>query len=228
MSAADFKLVLFDCDGTLVDGQHLIVSAMSAAHRAHGLDSPPREAILSIVGLSLPESFAILSGGNPAYPIEALVDAYKAAFHRLRDSEPTEPMFEGMRDVVAAFRDQPATLLGIVTGKSQRGVKRVLSAHAMEGWFSTIQTSDDAPSKPHPAMVHQAMSELGAVPGSTVVIGDTTYDMEMAKAAGAWAVGVTWGYHERGLLASAGADVLVHSAQALPEAVSALLARAAR
>ncbi|MEP9377855.1 HAD-IA family hydrolase [Aquabacter sp. CN5-332] len=227
MSAADLKLVLFDCDGTLVDGQHLIVSAMSAAYRAHGIAVPPREVILSVVGLSLPETFAVLSSGDPAFPVEIMVEAYKNAFHQLRASEPTEPMFAGMRDAVDLVRGEPGTLLGIVTGKSQRGVKRVLQEHAMEGWFSTIQTADDAPSKPHPAMVHQAMAELGGMAGATVVVGDTTYDMQMAKAAGAWAVGVTWGYHHHSQLVAAGADMLVEDAAALPAAVSTLLARAA-
>ncbi len=223
----DLKLILFDCDGTLVDGQHMIVAAMTAAHQAHGVAVPTREAILSVVGLSLPETFAVLSQGDADYPVFAMVDAYKDAFHQLRDAEFSEPMFENIRDTVDLLRAQPDTLLGIVTGKSQNGVRRVLETHAMAGWFSTIQTAEDAPSKPHPGMVHQAMQELGGVPHATVVIGDTTYDMEMAKAAGAWAIGVTWGYHHRAQLLAAGADLLVEDAAALPAAVGALLARAA-
>ncbi|TCT00947.1 HAD-IA family hydrolase [Aquabacter spiritensis] len=225
MSGAPLKLVLFDCDGTLVDGQHMIVAAMSAAHRVRGLAVPPRDAILSVVGLSLPETFAVLSQGDPAYPVEALVEGYKTAFHQLRDAHPMEPMYAGTRTAVAALRAEAQTLLGIVTGKSRRGVARVLEAHAMEGWFSTIQTAEDAPSKPDPAMVRQAMAEVGGVPEATVVIGDTTYDMEMAKAAGAFAIGVGWGYHPPDKLVAAGADELVEDARRLPDAVRALLAR---
>ncbi|WP_127089536.1 HAD-IA family hydrolase [Aquabacter cavernae] len=221
-------LLLFDCDGTLVDSQHLLVSAMSDAYREQGLEPPPREVILSVVGLSLPETFIALSRGDPDFPIETLVTGYKTAFFRLRESHPTEPMFPGVRDAVEILRGEVDTLLGIATGKSQRGVRRVLEAHAMEGWFSSIQTADDAPSKPHPAMVRQAMAELGGTPPRTLVIGDTSYDMEMAKAAGAWALGVNWGYHTRDELVAAGADMLVDAPADLVEAVRALMGRADR
>lgn len=227
MSADDpLNLILFDCDGTLVDSQDILVSSMSSAFLDHGLEPPSRADILSLVGISLPETFALLSKGHANFPVEALVEGYKAAFHRLRaSSHPHEPMYAGMRDVVSHFRSQPETLLGIVTGKSQRGVRLMLEAHAMQGWFSTIQTADDAPSKPHPGMVRQAMDALGAAPGSTVVIGDTTYDMEMAKAAGAWAIGVTWGYHPHEHLARAGADILVASPAELSAVALDLLSR---
>jgi phosphoglycolate phosphatase len=228
MSAAAPFLLLFDCDGTLVDSQHLIVGAMSDAYREQGLPPPPREDILSVVGLSLPETFATLSRGDPDFPIEVFVNAYKNAFFRLRESHPTEPMFPGVRDAIETVRGEGDTLLGIVTGKSRRGVLRVLESHAMEGWFSTIQTADDAPSKPHPAMVRQAVAELGGTPPRTLVIGDTSYDMEMAKAAGAWALGVNWGYHAEGELRAAGADMLVDDPAALVQAIRDLMRRAGR
>lgn len=223
---APLNLILFDCDGTLVDSQDILVSSMSSAFLDHGLPPPSRADILSLVGISLPETFAILSKGHSDFPIEALVAGYKSAFHRLRaSSHPHEPMYAGMRDVVSNFRSRPEILLGIVTGKSQRGVRLMLEAHDMEGWFSTIQTADDAPSKPHPGMVRQAMGALGAAPGSTVVIGDTTYDMEMAKAAGAWAIGVTWGYHPHENLVQAGADVIVGAPEDLSAVAFDLLSR---
>lgn len=227
MIATGPNLVLFDCDGTLVDSQHLLVSAMTDAYREQGVPAPPREVILSVVGLSLPETFITLSQGDPDFPIEAFVQGYKEAFFRLRESHPTEPMYDGVRDVVDALRQHPHVMLGIVTGKSRRGVQRVLETYAMEGWFASIQTAEDAPSKPHPGMVLQAMEEVGIAPRSTLVVGDTSYDMEMAKAAGAWALGVDWGYHESGALLSAGADDLVKSPSALLPAIEALLARGA-
>lgn len=226
MTADTPFLILFDCDGTLVDGQHLIVSAMSDAYREQGREPPAREDILSVVGLSLPETFATLSGGDPDFPIEIFVQGYKDAFFRLRESHPCEPMFPGIRDAVDVLRGDADVLLGIVTGKSQRGVRRVLEAHAMEGWFSTIQTADDAPSKPHPAMVQQAMNELGGSPARTLVVGDTSYDMRMAKAAGAWALGVNWGYHGDEELRASGADGLVHEPTALVEAIRAMRRKA--
>ncbi|MEW6256809.1 MAG: HAD-IA family hydrolase [Pseudomonadota bacterium] len=219
-------LVLFDCDGTLVDSQHLLVSAMTDAYREQGVEPPPREVILSVVGLSLPETFVTLSQGDPDFPIEAFVQGYKNAFFRLRESHPTEPMYDGMREVVDELRQYPDVMLGIVTGKSRRGVQRVLEAHAMEGWFASIQTAEDAPSKPHPGMVLQAMEEVGITAPMTLVVGDTSYDMEMAKAAGAWALGVDWGYHEGEALLAAGADGLVKSPSALLLEIQALLARA--
>lgn len=219
------KLVLFDCDGTLVDSQHLIVAAMRDAHAARGVAPPARESILSVVGLSLPEAFAVLSAGDPAYPVAAMPEAYKLAFTRLRDREPPEPMFPAAREVLDALRARPDVILGMATGKARRGVDRVLAAHRMEGWFATIQTADDAPSKPHPAMVLQAMAEVGARPEDTVVVGDTSFDIAMARAAGASALGVSWGYHPVEELTRAGADMLVDRFDEVPGAAFALMAR---
>lgn len=223
--SSPLKLVLFDCDGTLVDSQHMIVAAMRDAHAAHGVPLPDRTTLLSVVGLSLPEAFAALSRGERAYPVEALVDAYRTAFIRLRDAEPPEPMFPAAREVLDALRQRDDLVLGMVTGKARRGVDRVLKAHDMEGWFSTIQTADDAPSKPHPAMVFQAMAEIGARPEETVVVGDTTFDIAMALTAGASALGVAWGYHDTGALERAGADLLVQRFEEVPDAIAALIAR---
>ncbi|MBB6309631.1 HAD-IA family hydrolase [Xanthobacter tagetidis] len=219
------KLVLFDCDGTLVDSQHMIVAAMHEAHAVRGVAPPSRATILSVVGLSLPEAFVALSAGDPAYPVEALVESYRAAFMRLRDSEPPEPMFPAARDVLDALRLRPDVILGMATGKNRRGVDRVLAAHAMEGWFATIQTADSAPSKPHPAMVLQAMAEVGAQPEDTVVVGDTSFDIAMARAAGASALGVSWGYHPVEELKRAGAHMLVDRFEQVPGAAFALMAQ---
>ncbi|MFS8038761.1 HAD-IA family hydrolase [Xanthobacter sp. AM11] len=224
-AAAALTLVLFDCDGTLVDSQHMIVAAMRDAHAVHALQLPDRERLLSVVGLSLPEAFAVLSQGDRSYPVEAMVDTYRAAFMRLRDAQPPEPMFPGAREVLDALRQRDDMVLGMVTGKARRGVDRVLKAHGMEGWFSTIQTADDAPSKPHPAMVLQAMAEIGARPEETVVVGDTTYDISMALKAGASALAVGWGYHDDAALLEAGAGRLVTSFADVPGAIAELLAR---
>ncbi|MFG1395952.1 HAD-IA family hydrolase [Roseixanthobacter pseudopolyaromaticivorans] len=218
-------LVLFDCDGTLVDSQHAIVEAMSAAFVSCGVAPPERGEILSVVGLSLPETFAVLSRGAADFPVEALEAAYRSTYRTQREAAPTEPLYPGARETLEALRARTDLQLGMVTGKARRGVRRVLTGHQMEGWFSTIQTADDAPSKPHPAMVLQAMAELGADPALTVVVGDTTYDMQMAKAAGAFAIAVGWGYHERGALLAAGADLMVDRFAELPTAIETLFAR---
>ncbi|GLK82507.1 haloacid dehalogenase [Ancylobacter defluvii] len=207
------KLALFDCDGTLVDSQHVIVSAMTRAFDRAGIVRPPREAILGIVGLSLVEAMRKLGDNAPDFPAEELAGLYRTAFHELRDEGNfTEPMFPGMRDLIEALHRRDDVLVGMATGKSQRGVASVLKHHGMEGRFVTIQTADDAPSKPHPAMVEQAMAAVGAGRHETVLIGDTSYDMIMARAAGVGAIGVTWGYHAPDMLEEGGAHLLVNGA----------------
>ncbi|MGQ3674651.1 HAD-IA family hydrolase [Xanthobacter sp. TB0139] len=221
-------LVLFDCDGTLVDSQHLIVSAMLDAHAMHGLTPPSRERLLSIVGLSLVEAFTDLAEGDASYPVEDMAEGYRTAFMRLRDINPPEPMFPGARQVLEGLRAREDVLLGMVTGKARRGVDRVLAAHDMVGWFDTVQTADDAPSKPHPAMVLQAMQEMGARPEETIVVGDTAFDMAMARAAGAGALGVSWGYHPVQELNQAGAQILVNHFTEVPDALAQLAAQTLR
>ena len=217
------KLVLFDCDGTLVDSQNVIVAAMTRAFARAGIERPPREAILGIVGLSLVEAMRTLGGHAPDFPAEELADFYRGAFHELRaEADFFEPMFPGMRELVETLHGRPDVLLGIATGKSQRGVASVLAHHRMEGRFVTIQTADDAPSKPHPAMVQQAMAAVGAQAPDTVLIGDTSYDMIMARAAGVGAIGVTWGYHAASMLEEAGAHMLVNSADELAQGLDGI------
>nr|WP_256441407.1 HAD-IA family hydrolase [Ancylobacter radicis] len=207
---------MFDCDGTLVDSQHVIVEAMTRAFTRAGLIVPPRPAVLGIVGLSLVEAMRRLGDEDPAFPAEALAELYREAFRELRaESGFVEPLFPGVRAVLDELAAREDVLLGIATGKSQRGVAAVLSHHGLEGRFITIQTADDAPSKPHPAMVLQASEATGIAPRDTVLIGDTSFDMVMARAAGARALGVTWGYHAPALLTEAGAERLIDQAEDL-------------
>ena len=203
------KLVVFDCDGTLVDSQHMICAAMTQAYQAHGLAVPVRETMLSIVGLSLVEAFTVLGNGRADFPAASLADQYRLAFHALRETSDTiEPLYPGAAEAVAALARRDDVVLGIATGKSQRGVRLVLGHHGLLDHFMTIKTADDAPSKPHPDMVLAAMREAGASPDNTVVVGDTVYDIAMAQAAGAAAIGVAWGYHRGEALAQLGAPVI--------------------
>jgi len=214
------KLIIFDCDGTLVDSQHMICAAMQQAYADHRIDCPPREKLLSIVGLSLTESFQRLSDGADGFPVETMVERYKAAFFQMRATQTEmEPLFPGVREIVERLAARDDVVLGIATGKSQRGVRMVLGHHGLLQHFSTIKTADDAPSKPHPGMVMEAMREAGATPGQTVVIGDTSYDMEMARAAGAGAIGVSWGYHPIAELHAAGAHEVITDFSLLPGAL---------
>jgi phosphoglycolate phosphatase len=208
------KLVLFDVDGTLVDSQNIIVAAQRMAFAAYGLEPPSREASLSIVGLSLAEAFTVLVG--PKGPVEGLVEAYKEAFLTLRrDPAHAEPLFPGAGECLGWLSGREKVLMGIATGKSRRGVAHLLERHDWHRVFATIQTADDAPSKPHPAMILQAMEELGVAPQDTVMIGDSSYDMAMARAAGVLSIGVSWGFQPVAALTEAGAGHIVHSYQDL-------------
>jgi phosphoglycolate phosphatase len=213
------KLVVFDVDGTLIDSQHLIVEAQRRAFSEHGMVPPPRKEALSVVGLSLPDAFRRLVG--EAGPIETLSLSYRRAFQALRvDPDYEEPLFPGMGALIARLRERADIRLGIATGKSRRGVDHLVDLYGWEGWFTTIQTADDAPSKPDPTMLRQAMAEAEASPAMTVMIGDTTFDMLMARDAGAAAVGVSWGYHAPGALFGAGAVTVVDTAEALGDLFS--------
>ncbi|MCJ2007593.1 HAD-IA family hydrolase [Methylobacterium sp. J-092] len=208
------KLVVFDVDGTLVDSQHLIVAAQVTAFAENGLPAPSRAESLSVVGLSLPQAFRRLVGDDG--PVAELSESYKRAFNALRlDPDYEEPLFPGMGELIARLHARDDVRLGIATGKSRRGVDHLVAFNGWEGWFATTQTADDAPSKPDPAMLLQAMAEAGVGPSATVMVGDTSYDMAMAVAAGAAAIGVAWGYHPAGALFGAGAVTVVDTASAL-------------
>lgn len=201
------RLVIFDVDGTLVDSQDHIVEAQRRAFSAHGLPIPTRERSLSVVGLSLPEAFAALVGADG--PIEALAASYKAAWFALR-GEPgyREALYPGAADAVAALSARSGVALGLATGKSRKGVERLLEAQGWRSVFKTVQTADDHPSKPHPAMLRAALTEARVAASASVFVGDTSYDMEMAQAAGVPAIGVAWGYHEARALTAAGAATI--------------------
>lgn len=221
------KLVLFDVDGTLVDSQDIIVAAQRAAFAAHGLEPPSRERSLSIVGITLVQAMAALAG--PKAPAESIAEAYKQAFNELRkDPAFAEPLFPGAAEVLARLAAREDVRLGLCTGKSRRGVAHLVDTHGWEPVFTVIKTADDAPSKPDPGMILQAMAETGIAPEDTVMIGDTTFDMQMARAAGATPIGVSWGYHPVAAVREAGAALIVDSYPDLGEALERLLAPSQR
>lgn len=217
-------LVIFDCDGTIVDSQAGIVLSMDHAFRALGLVPPQRAQTLAVVGLSLPEAFAALAPDVDFDVRTDLAERYKSAFRELNhDPAETEILFPDAKSVIAALAANSDMKLGIATGKSRRGVDRLFDREGWHDHFVTIQTADDHPSKPHPSMILRAMAETGAKPEQTVMIGDTTYDIEMARTAGVGAIGVTWGYHHRSELEDAGAHTIIHHYNAVPAAIAAVL-----
>ncbi|MCP4781004.1 MAG: HAD-IA family hydrolase [Hyphomicrobium sp.] len=220
------KLVILDCDGTIVDSQNGIWGAMQLAFSGLGLAAPTRAETLAVVGLSLPEAFEVLAKGHDDEIRAALPEQYRAAFREIKRGPAHHvPLFEGMRGVIEQFSSRDDLMLGIATGKSRRGIDRLFER---EGWtehFHTIQTADDHLSKPHPAMVHAAMAETGVGPTRTVMVGDTTFDMEMAVDAGVGALGPGWGYPEPDELLASGALAVVETCRGLPAEVDAVFAR---
>jgi len=199
------RLAIFDCDGTLVDSQHNICAAMERCFAEAGLAPPSRERTRAVVGLSLVEAMRAMVPEADAVDHAALAERYKRAFQAMRaEGLADEPLYDGIAELIERL-DADGWLLGIATGKSDRGVALCLEHHGLAGRFVTIQTADRHPSKPYPAMVEQAIAEAGAAPETSLMIGDTSYDMAMARSAGVTAVGVAWGYHDSVALRRAGA-----------------------
>lgn len=194
--SAGLRLVLFDMDGTLVDSQGAITGAMAEAFARVGHVAPSREAILSIVGLSLDLAMVKLTPGTDAATREALVENYKSSYmvSRQASGKAHSPLYPGTADMLASLHAVPEYLLGVATGKSQRGLDAVIAAHDLT-CFVTRQSADHHPSKPHPSMIHTAMAETGVAREHTVMIGDTSYDIDMGRAAGVTTIAVPWGYH---------------------------------
>ncbi|MGI9372984.1 MAG: HAD-IA family hydrolase [Hyphomicrobiales bacterium] len=206
------KLIIFDCDGTLIDSQNVIFASMTNAFQQLGFTAPSRERALSIVGLSLVEAMQKLLPNAAHKEHVQLAEAYKQAFWEARQNPDNhEPFYEGMFEIVKALNNDDDVLLGIATGKSQRGVRRIIDGFGLHDHFITIQTADDAPSKPHPGMIHNALSETGVEPQRTLMIGDTTYDIDMAHAASVHAMAVSWGYHSNDALVASAPHYFAHT-----------------
>jgi phosphoglycolate phosphatase len=212
------RLAIFDCDGTLVDSQANICRAVEEAFGDARVPVPPRDAIRRIVGLSLVEAMQALLPEAGDADHRTLAQAYKDRFVAMRASGALdeEPLFDGIGDLIVALADD-GWLLGVATGKSDRGLAHILATHGLAHHFVTLQTSDRHPSKPHPSMIAAAIAEAGADPARTAMIGDTTYDVMMAVNAGVRAIGVGWGYHEPDELTEAGAHAVALEVADLPQ-----------
>lgn len=211
------RLVIFDVDGTLIDSQNFILAAMRRAFAQTDHPAPSIEATLGIVGLSLPEAMEVLVPGVAGVDRDRLVHHYKESFLALRQAgggEAATPFYPGAREALERL-DRAGYLLSIATGKARRGLDHMLDSHGMRRLFIGTQTADDAPSKPHPGMVMNCLAATGVERHNTVVVGDTEYDMAMARAAGTRAVGVGWGYHSTERLLRGGAEHIVDGFTAL-------------
>ena len=213
------RLGIFDCDGTLVDSGATILAAVAETFAIHGLDVPPPKACRGVIGLSLFEAMARLAPDQGEEVQRQLTETYKSCFFRARqEGRVEEPLFDGILDLLDDL-ERDGWLLAIATGKSDRGLKHCLESHGIHARFVSLQTADRHPSKPHPSMVEQALADAGASPQSSFVVGDTAYDMGMACAAGAGALGAGWGYHDEAELLAGGAQLIAET----PHSVMALL-----
>ncbi|SNT75297.1 HAD-IA family hydrolase [Paracoccus seriniphilus] len=199
------KLVVFDVDGTLVDSQHHIHGAMTRALEFAGLEPVSRPRILGTVGLSLPAAIAQIAPEADAPTQARILACYKAAYFQARMAQDA-PLYAGAKACLETLAARDDLLLAVATGKSRRGLMALIEAHGLSGMFVSLQTADDHPSKPNPEMLLAALDEAGVATEQAVMVGDTTYDMEMARAAKVKGLGVAWGYHADAALLQAGAE----------------------
>lgn len=199
-------LILFDCDGTLVDSQQQIITSMQTAFADNGLAAPDAASVRAIIGLSLAVAVDQLAPGFDDGLRQAVLARYRHAYVA---SESSLALFAGVREGLATLCHK-GYWLGIVTGKSRHGLLRVLDAFDLHALFQVWRTADCCPSKPHPAMVLECMQELGVGADATQVIGDACFDMQMARAAGVRALGVSFGVEPAERLMDAGAARVFH------------------
>ena len=205
----ELKLALFDCDGTLVDGQHMIINAMRQASKICNIPYAGDDKVRHIVGLSLHEAILNIYPDLTENDYSLLHKNFVEHFQYLRTlKDHDEPLYEGIKDTILEL-NKMGIILGVATGKSTRGLINTLDNHGLKDYFVTLNTADDGPGKPNPAMINAALSDTGVLRANTYMIGDTTYDMVMAKQAGVHSVGVTWGYHETHDLVLSGADHII-------------------
>jgi phosphoglycolate phosphatase len=209
------RLAVFDLDGTLIDSRASIDMAVRHAWTTLKLDPPSYDQTRQIVGLSLLDAVQILAPDLDPSRYPELSDAYKNAFLKNRADGHDEPLYEGALAALQMLKRE-GWLLGIATGKARRGIRHFYERHGAEHYFDAAFCADDGPGKPHPHMLRLNMDTLGIDPAQTIMIGDTTHDMKMARGAGAYGLGVSWGFHTADEIA-ADADAVVDDFPTLGE-----------
>lgn len=218
------KLIIFDFDGTLVDSRSLILESHRLVFSQFQLPAPSPAESLALVGKSLDVILTLLAG--PEAPILEMVRAYDLLLPQLRaDSAFAEKPFDGAGDLLSELSAASDTILGVATGHRTDTIAPALEELRWTDYFKTIQAADTAPSKPHPAMLLQALAATGVTPENAIFIGDTTFDMEMAQAARLRSIGVGWGYHRTERLLAAGAHRVVQSIDQLRDCIRTAMGR---
>jgi phosphoglycolate phosphatase len=202
------KLVIFDFDGTLVDSRKLIIESHRVIFGEFGFALPPEEKSLALIGMSL--ELVLLQLAGPEAPVAQMAAAYRRTLPLLRaDPAFADVPFGGAADLLRELAARSDVRLGVATGHVSHAVAPALERFGWQNYFCTVQTADKAPSKPHPGMILQALSEAGVSAEHAIMVGDTAFDMEMARAADVRGVAVSWGYHCSERLREAGASRIV-------------------
>jgi len=188
------RLIVFDWDGTLMDSEARIVASMQAAFGQSGLSPPEPENIRQIIGLGLAEGLHALLPNLDRGTGELLAARYR--YHFLADQAVPSPLYEGVPKTLSDLRAR-GYLLAIATGKSRAGLDRTLLACGLGDWLDDSCCADESRSKPHPLMLETIMDRLGVPATSTLMVGDTTFDLEMARHAGTYSIAVSYGAHPR-------------------------------
>ena len=186
-----FDLIAFDWDGTLFDSTAIIVRSIQDAVRDVGGQVPTSEAAAWVIGMALPQALAHAAPDVPREKYQELALRYR--YHYLQHQDDIS-LFDGVLPLLDMLKAR-GHLLTVATGKSRRGLDHVLQAVQLRGMFDASRTADETAGKPHPLMLHELMAELDVAPERTLMIGDTTHDLEMARAAGCASVGVGYGAH---------------------------------
>ena len=218
------RLVVFDCDGTLVDSQQAIVASTEAALAAYGLGAPSRTAILHAVGLPVDVAMRLHAPDVEDETLAKIIDVFRESYQKLSQQDDRgQVMFDGLHGLICELGEQDQVALAIVTMKSRRGLYRVVEAYNVRPYFQSLKSADDGPGKPAPDLLLDAMRECGVSAQQTLMVGDTSFDMLMAKAAGAYAVGVAWGYQDVDELEEAGADEIADTPEQLRQILASFL-----
>lgn len=208
-----YKLLVFDWDGTLMDSEHRIVTCMQLAASDTGQPVPEDAAARNIIGLGMREAVSALFPQLEGAQVSGIIDAYRE--HWLGEQIPASSLFPGARTVLRSFADA-GYLLAVATGKSRRGLDKVLDETGLGELFHITRCADEAYSKPHPQMLEDILTDLDTSPANALVIGDTEYDMQMAANARVDAVGVVHGVHSRERLLAHGALTVLDHLKELP------------
>jgi len=207
----NFDLIAFDWDGTLFDSTQIIVRSIQLAVADVGGTVPSNEAASYVIGLGLMQALAHAAPDVPEarYPELGLRYRHHYALHQ---NDIT--LFEGVLPLLLDLKER-GHLLAVATGKSRRGLDEALQAVELKGCFDSSRTADETAGKPHPRMLHELMSEFGVKPERTLMIGDTTHDLQMALNAGCASVGVSYGAHEPSAFEPLKPRLVAHSVQEL-------------